>query len=142
MRRRTMISRSEEESLGLGEELGRSARRGTVYALHGDLGSGKTVLARGIARGLGISDDITSPTYTLLEIYEGVMPLYHFDLYRIEKAAEFDGLGFEEYWEGDGVSVIEWAERAGGLLPDSTIVISLEYHGERERKISIEYPGD
>ena len=142
MQRRTMISHSEEESLCLGEELGRNARRGTVYALRGDLGSGKTVLARGIARGLGITDNITSPTFTLLEIYEGALPLYHFDLYRIEKTAEFDGLGFEEYWEGDGVSVIEWAERADGLLPDSTVVVFLEYRSERERKISIEYPGD
>ncbi|HSV97684.1 MAG TPA: tRNA (adenosine(37)-N6)-threonylcarbamoyltransferase complex ATPase subunit type 1 TsaE [Spirochaetota bacterium] len=142
MRRRTLISRSEEETLGLGKELGQSARRGTVYALCGDLGSGKTVLARGIARGLGITDDITSPTFTLLEIYDGGMPLYHFDLYRIEKAAEFDTLGFEEYWEGDGVSVIEWAERAEGLLPDSTVAIFMEYCGENERKISIEYPGD
>ncbi len=142
MRRRTLISRSEEESLCLGKELGKSARRGTVFALHGDLGSGKTVLARGIARGLGITDDITSPTFTLLEIYDGGTPLYHFDLYRIEKTAEFDTLGFEEYWEGDGVSVVEWAERAEGLLPDSTIVIFMEYLGDNERKISIEYPGD
>ena len=142
----TVISRSEDESLRLGTELGRRARPGTVYALYGDLGSGKTVLARGIARGLGITDDITSPTFTLLEIYEGVPegapPLYHFDLYRIERVSEFVELGFEEYWEGDGVSVIEWAERAAGLLPESTIRIYLEYHNEHGRKIRVEYPGD
>jgi len=136
------ISHSEEESLRLGMELGRSARAGTVFALCGELGSGKTVLARGIARGLGIGDDITSPTFTLLEIYEWRPPLYHFDFYRIERRAEFDELGFEEYWEGDGVSVIEWAERAEGLLPESTIYIYLEYHNEHERKIRVEYPGD
>jgi len=142
MRVSTIISRSENESLSLGMELGKSARPGTVYALCGDLGSGKTVLARGIARGLGITDDITSPTFTLLEIYEGAPPLYHFDLYRIERAAEFVELGFEEYWEGEGVSVIEWAERAAGMLPESTIHIYLEYHNEHERKIRVEYPGD
>ncbi len=70
-----------------------------MYALYGELGSGKTVLARGIARGLGITDDITSPTFTLLEIYEGSPPLYHFDLYRIERVSEFVELGFEEYWK-------------------------------------------
>jgi len=142
MRVSTVISRSEDESLRLGMELGKSARPGTVYALYGELGSGKTVLARGIARGLGITDDITSPTFTLLEIYEGAPPLYHFDLYRIERVSEFVELGFEEYWEGDGVSVIEWAERAAGLLPESTIRIYLEYHNGHERTIRVEYPGD
>ena len=96
MRVSTIISRSENESLSLGMELGKSARPGTVYALYGDLGSGKTVLARGIARGLGITDDITSPTFTLLEIYEGAPPLYHFDLYPIERPAEVGELGFGE----------------------------------------------
>lgn len=137
---RELISRSEEDTLGFGSELGGRAVKGTVYAITGDLGSGKTVLAKGIARGLGIHEDITSPTFTLLEVYDAPLPLYHFDLYRVENIREFDYLGFEEYWEGKGVSVIEWAEKAQTLLPDSTIRIRLEYLDSTSRKITVEYP--
>ncbi len=137
---RELISRSEEDTLGFGNELGGRAVKGTVYAITGDLGSGKTVLAKGIARGLGIHEDITSPTFTLLEVYDAPLPLYHFDLYRVENIREFDYLGFEEYWEGKGVSVIEWAEKAQTLLPDSTIRIRLEYLDGTSRKITVEYP--
>ncbi len=133
---------SETETLLIAEDLGRTARGGDVFALSGDLGTGKTVVARGIARGLGISDDITSPTFTLLELYEGRLPLYHFDLYRVVSDRELDYLGFEEYWEGNGVSVIEWAERAGNRLPDTAIRIRLEYAGDAARRLTIEYPGD
>jgi tRNA threonylcarbamoyladenosine biosynthesis protein TsaE len=137
-----IITSSPEETFELGMRLGRKAEPGAVYALHGGLGAGKTVLAKGIAAGLGVSEDVTSPTFTLLEIYEARIPLYHFDLYRIENLSEFDNLFFEEYWEGDGVSVIEWAERAAGLLPDCTVNIFLESDSENERSVKIEYPGN
>jgi len=131
---------SENETLALAEKLGRSAVRGTVFALMGELGTGKTVFARGIARGLGITTAITSPTFTLLEIYQGRIPMYHFDLYRIEHSAEFDQLFFEEYWEGDGVSVIEWADRAADRLPENTTLIRFEYIDDLSRRLTIEYP--
>ena len=138
--KREFISNSEEETLKLAEELGRSARRGDIYALLGELGTGKTIVAKGIARGLGIDEVITSPTFNLLEIYQNEFLLYHFDLFRIEKDVEFDQLSFEEYWEGDGVSVIEWADRALLRLPSSTITITIKYINENRRRITIEYP--
>jgi tRNA threonylcarbamoyladenosine biosynthesis protein TsaE len=138
--KRECISNSEEETLKLAEELGRGARRGDIYALLGELGTGKTIVAKGIAKGLGINEVITSPTFNLLEIYQNEFLLYHFDLFRIEKDDEFDQLSFEEYWEGDGVSVIEWADRALLRLPSSTITITIEYINENRRRITIEYP--
>lgn len=139
---RNVISRSVEDTLAIAEELGRNSGPGTVFALIGDLGTGKTIIAKGIAKGLGITDDITSPTFTLLEIYEGVIPFYHFDLYRINSDIELDQLDFESYWEDDGVSVIEWADRAPGRLPACHVRIHIEYKNESDRSITIEYPGD
>lgn len=133
------ITNSESESFNLGVELGRNAKPGSVFALYGDLGTGKTILAKGIAHGMGIVEDITSPTFTLLEIYYGRLPLYHFDLYRVESSQEFDNLGFEEYWESDGVSVIEWPQRAGNRLPLNAIKINIIYKGQHSRRIIIEY---
>ena len=140
--KKSVITHSMEETLILANELGTRAARGTVFALIGELGSGKTVIAKGIAKGLGITDEITSPTFTLMEIYEGPLPLYHFDLYRISRTEELDQLFFEEYWEDDGISVIEWADRAPDRLPESRITIMIEYLNETSRSITIEYPGD
>ncbi len=136
------ISHSEEETRAFAERLGRSARPGAVFAVTGGLGAGKTIMAKGIAKGMGIDEEITSPTFTLLEIYEGDPPLYHFDLYRIERSEELDSLFFEEYWEGEGVSVIEWADRASGRLPRDRTVIMIERTGDTSRRITIERPGD
>jgi tRNA threonylcarbamoyladenosine biosynthesis protein TsaE len=134
------ITTSEAETIRIGESLGKSAEKGDVFAIYGELGSGKTIIAKGIAKGLDISEDVTSPTFMLLEIYYGNIPFYHFDLYRIENDSEFDQLCFEEYWEGNGVSVIEWADRAESRLPDIVIKIAIEYINETKRKITIEYP--
>ncbi len=131
-----------EETLDLAAELGRNAVPGSVFALIGELGAGKTIVAKGIARGMGITDEITSPTFTLMEIYEAAVPLYHFDLYRISSHDELDQLFFEEYWEGDGISVIEWADRALDRLPASRITVTIGYMNETSRSITIEYPGD
>ncbi|MBP7583375.1 MAG: tRNA (adenosine(37)-N6)-threonylcarbamoyltransferase complex ATPase subunit type 1 TsaE [Spirochaetes bacterium] len=136
-----IVTASAAETFSLGVELGRGAARGDVFALSGDLGAGKTVLAKGIARGMGIAEEITSPTFTLLEVYEHTLPLYHFDLYRIDDPRELDSLYFEEYWEGDGVSVIEWADRAAGRLPAGTVNITLRYEGDTARRITVEHPG-
>jgi tRNA threonylcarbamoyladenosine biosynthesis protein TsaE len=140
--KRELISESEDDTRRLGIELGENARPGDVFALSGDLGCGKTVLAKGIALGLGIDDEVTSPTFALLEIYRSDPELYHFDLYRIETADELDQLFFEEYWEGEGVSIIEWAERAGKRLPRGTTYITLRYLDERRRSIQIEQATD
>ncbi len=136
------VTRSPEETLALAEDLGRHAAPGDLFALTGDLGTGKTVIAKGIARGLGVAEEVTSPTFTLLEIYPGRLPFYHFDLYRIENDGEFDNLFFEEYWEGDGVSVIEWAERAGNRLPAGHTRITLSYIDDHTRRITVERIGD
>jgi tRNA threonylcarbamoyladenosine biosynthesis protein TsaE len=135
------ITTGESETLELGKTLGSHAQQGEVFAITGDLGAGKTILAKGIARGLGVADEVTSPTFSLLEVYEQRLPLYHFDLYRIENPDELDQLYFEEYWEGGGVSVIEWAERARDRLPARTIRIAIHQIDEDTRRITVEYPG-
>ena len=138
--KREFISNSEEETLKVAEDLGRRARRGEIFALFGELGTGKTIIAKGIARGLGIKEVITSPTFNLLEIYQNEFLLYHFDLFRIEKDDEFNQLSFEEYWEGEGISVIEWADRALLRLPTGAIRVTIEYIDDNRRRITIEYP--
>ena len=134
------ITNSQEETFDVGYELGKKAKKGDIFGLIGDLGTGKTILAKGIAKGLGINEEITSPTFTLLEVYEAAIPLYHFDLYRISDDSELENLFFEEYWYDDGVSVIEWAERAMKRLPNDIFIIKLEYTGKNRRKIIIEHP--
>lgn len=134
------ITESAEETERLGIEIGKRAVYGDVIALRGELGSGKTALTRGIAEGLGVTEEITSPTFSLMEIHEGEKILYHFDLYRIEDDREFNNLCFEEYWENNGVSVIEWAERAGSRLPERRIDINIDYISSTERRITVEYP--
>jgi len=140
MAQSTYITQSQEETFAIGVELGKKAKPGDIFALIGDLGTGKTILAKGIAKGLGIDEEITSPTFTLLEVYESPISLYHFDLYRISNNAELENLFFEEYWFGDGVSVIEWADRAMKRLPKDMYIITLEYLDKNRRKITVEYP--
>ncbi len=131
---------SPEETFNLAASLAKKADAGDIFALKGDLGTGKTIFAKGFAQGLKINEEITSPTFNLMEVYRGRLEFYHFDLYRIENENELDNLFFEEYWEGKGVSVIEWAERAGKRLPSHTITIRLLYIDDTKREIHIEYP--
>jgi tRNA threonylcarbamoyladenosine biosynthesis protein TsaE len=140
--REEIITRSERETFDWALRLGKSARPGSVFALYGELGTGKTIIAKGIAKGLDIEEDITSPTFLMMEMYEGRLKLYHFDLYRIDDIEELNELNFEEYWEGDGISVIEWAEKAGNKLPVNAVKIKLEWISGAERRINIEYPGN
>jgi tRNA threonylcarbamoyladenosine biosynthesis protein TsaE len=137
-----IITRSEKETFDWAKELGVSAKKGSIFALYGELGTGKTIIAKGIAKGLGISDDVTSPTFLMMEIYKGKMQLYHFDLYRIDNVEKLDELNFEEYWSGNGVSVIEWAEKAEHRIPADSVRINLEWISDTERRISVEYPGN
>jgi len=107
--------------------------------LEGGLGAGKSELARGIANGLGVKETVTSPTFTILNVYEsGRYPLYHFDWYRLENSEELFELGMDEYLGGDGIALVEWAERCPEALPDSCIRIRLEVTGEEEREILVE----
>lgn len=134
----TSISHNPAETEALGEVWGRAAERGLVILLSGDLGAGKTQLVRGIARGLGITSRVHSPTFTLVNIYHGGrLPLFHLDLYRLETPAQILSAGIEEYLSPDGVAVIEWAERLEGFsLPTSNVRrVSLEIVSESERRI-------
>ncbi len=117
---------SPEETFEAGKKLGEQAQAGDVFALLGDLGVGKTVFTQGFARGLAIEEPVNSPTFTILQIYEeGRLPLYHFDVYRIGDPEEMDEIGFEEYTEGNGVCLIEWANLIEEILPPNTRVITI-----------------
>lgn len=120
-------SEGREDTFALGKYLGETAPKGLVCALAGDLGAGKTVFAQGLASGLGIAEPVNSPTFTILQVYEGGrLPLYHFDVYRIADPAEMDEIGYEEYFYADGVTLIEWADLIEELLPEQYLRITLE----------------
>lgn len=120
-------SASPDETESIAIELAKEAKAGSIYTLSGDLGAGKTVFARGFARGLGIMSPVTSPTFTLVNEYKkGRLPLYHFDVYRLGEAEELYDTGFEDYLENGGVVLIEWAERIEELLPRPYFCISIE----------------
>jgi len=135
----TSISKSPRETIRLGRALGSLLQAGDVVCLIGDLGSGKTCLAQGIAQGLEIdpSQGVTSPTFTLIHEFLGRLPLYHFDLYRLRGPEELWDLGPEEYFYGQGVTVIEWAEKARGIVPGERLDIELKRVGENEREIKL-----
>lgn len=133
---RKLILKNEDETRAFGLELGASLRKGDIVALIGDLGTGKTALTKYIAEGLGIQEVITSPTFTIVQEYrQGRLPLYHFDVYRIGDPEEMHELGYEEYFYGDGVCVIEWADLIEELLPEYTKTIRIEYGKNQEERI-------
>ena len=116
-----------EETKERGENIGRQARPGQIYTLTGDLGVGKTVFTQGLARGLGIKEPVSSPTFTIVQIYEeGRLPLYHFDVYRIGDVEEMEEIGYDDYFFGNGVCLIEWAELIQELIPEQAIRIRIE----------------
>ena len=115
------------ETKKIGEDLAKNAKPGDIFCLNGNLGAGKTVLAGGFAMGLGINCDITSPTFTILNEYrDGRLNLYHFDLYRLKDPNELLGIGYEEYFYGNGVTLVEWPERAEGLIPQGAAFVTIE----------------
>lgn len=140
----TMIieTRSEKETFALGEKIGRKALAGQVFTLTGDLGTGKTVFTQGAAKGLGILEPVCSPTFTILQVYDtGRLPFYHFDVYRIGDAQEMEEIGYEEYFYGKGVCLVEWAKRIEELLPKEAIAVTIEKDLEKGldyRRITIE----
>ncbi len=137
-----VLTRSPEETRQLAASLAASLIPGTVLALHGDLGAGKTCFIQGLAEGLGVEGPVTSPTFTLVHEYAGRLPLYHADLYRIADAREALRAGLEDYLHGGGVCAVEWAERAPGLLPAHTVHVRLRAGAkEQERDIVISREG-
>ena len=139
-----VISENEEMTMEIAKKYAMSIKSPTVISLVGDLGAGKTTFAKGFAKGLEISELVTSPTFTILNTYEGRLPLYHFDMYRLSSCQEAEELGFEEYFDLKilkGVSLVEWAENVKGLLPQLHVEIKLEKLGESQRKISIGVKG-
>lgn len=138
-----VTTHSPEETRALAADLVRGLGPGSVLALRGPLGSGKTCFAQGCGRGLGVEERyITSPTFVLVREYRGRLPFYHVDLYRLSPGPEIALLGLEEYIDGEGVTAIEWAEKLDGALPPRTIEISFAGTGETEREISISCPGE
>lgn len=137
-----METYSPEETFAVGVKIGSAAKPGELYTLSGDLGTGKTVFTKGVARGLGITETVSSPTFTIVQIYEeGRLPLYHFDVYRISDPGEMEEIGYEDYFFGEGVCLIEWAELVSELLPGQYRRVSIEKNLEKGfdyRKISIE----
>lgn len=133
---------SPEETFALGEKIGREAKPRDVYTLVGDLGVGKTVFTQGVAAGLGITEPISSPTFTIVQVYEeGRLPFYHFDVYRIGDVEEMDEIGYEDYFYGNGVTMIEWANLIEEILPKTYREIRIEKDLEKGfdyRKITIE----
>lgn len=130
---------SEAETIALGAFLGPLLTDGSVLALRGDLGAGKTHFVQGIAKGMGIDDVVVSPTFTLLNYYENKIPLQHFDFYRLEEEYELDDLGFEDYIDS-GVTVIEWSEKFPDRLPDDAAVVTIEKMSPTERLFHFDFP--
>ena len=134
--RRTITIHNETDTTAFGKELGRSAQPGTIIALYGDLGTGKTTLTKAIAEGLGVTDVITSPTFNIVKQYEtGRIPLYHFDVYRIGDIDEMYELGYEEYFFGEGLCVIEWADIIEDIIPEDALRITISYGAIPDERI-------
>lgn len=135
-------SNSHKDTFELGKTYGEKAQKGQIYTLKGDLGTGKTVFTQGFAAGLGITEPVSSPTFTIVQEYEeGRLPFYHFDVYRIGDSEEMYELGYEDYFFGEGVCLIEWAELISDLIPSEAIAITIEKNNEISfdyRKIQIE----
>ena len=131
------LSRSPEDTQGIGKTLGAHARPGHVLLLIGDLGAGKTCLTQGVLWGLGGDEYARSPTFVMAAQYTGRLTLYHMDLYRLESAGELPDLGLDEFLYGDGVSIVEWADRAPGLLPRDHLLIQIQHAGETERRLTL-----
>jgi tRNA threonylcarbamoyladenosine biosynthesis protein TsaE len=136
----TVTSLSHTETRSVGERLGARLEAGAVVACIGALGAGKTCFLQGLARGLGVQSPVTSPTFVLVNQYRGRLPVYHVDAYRTETLSELLDLGIEEFFHGDGVTVIEWADKLLPLLPSYTITVTITGLGDEPRRIVIEEP--
>lgn len=135
-------TRTPEETFALGKKIGESAVPGQIFTLTGDLGVGKTVFTQGVAAGLGIEEAISSPTFTIIQVYEsGRLPFYHFDVYRIGDIEEMEEIGYDDYFFGEGICLIEWANLIEDILPEKLIAVTIEKNlqqGFDYRRITIE----
>lgn len=133
-------SNSAEQTMNFAKKLAQKLDKGTVITLEGDLGAGKTTFTKGLAQGLGVTRTVNSPTFTIIKEYtDGKLPLYHMDVYRLEESDE--DLGFDEYFHGDGISVVEWAHFIEDMLPAELLKIKINYVNDAERKINLEPVG-
>jgi tRNA threonylcarbamoyladenosine biosynthesis protein TsaE len=136
-----LVTHSPEETQQVGRRLGEAGRPGDVVLLIGDLGAGKTCLTQGIARGLGINDYVLSPSFVIVRELHGRLPLFHVDLYRLDRLDEMGDLGLDDYFFDGGISVVEWAEKAMGLMPPEHLRIDLEYVSDTERNLKLQPTG-
>jgi tRNA threonylcarbamoyladenosine biosynthesis protein TsaE len=138
-----LVSRSIDDTQRLGEELGQLLSAGGIVCLYGELGTGKTVLSKGLATGLGVAarEAVRSPSFVLIHCYHGRVPVYHADLYRLSSPADIADIGLRELLGGDGVAMIEWADKLGASLPPERLDISLEHQSEETRLITIQGQG-
>lgn len=138
----SLESKSPGDTYKMGELLGSMAGPGDIFCLNGDLGAGKTVLAKGVAAGLGVEGRVASPTFTLINEHRGRLPFYHMDVYRLGGPEDMADLGYEEYFYGPGVTLVEWAEIIAGVLPEERLDIIITRDGEDLRTIKVEPRGD
>ena len=141
--KKAFTTNNPEETKCLGKKIGKLLKAGNVVALIGNLGAGKTVIASGLCGGLGVKEDyITSPTYTIINQYDGKIPVYHIDLYRLKNSSELYNLGWDEYIYGCGTCIIEWADRAADMLPEEYLTVNIEVTGKNKRKITLQAKGE
>ena len=138
----TMTSRSEAATELAGERLGRLVHEGDVVLLSGDLGAGKTHLTKGIARGMHVPDEVTSPTFNLVLVHEGRLPLYHIDLYRLDGAAELEGIGYFDAIDSEAVAVVEWGDRFAEAIPAEHLLVTLRMEGDTTRRFDLDGTGE
>ena len=134
----TFTTSSAEETISLGQKIGKLLKKGDIIAMQGTLAAGKTTITKGIAQALGITETITSPTFCLISEYQGTMPLYHMDVYRLDGREDFINLGTDDMLYGDGVSIIEWSEKIMDELPSNTIVLKITPQDDGTRLIEID----
>lgn len=131
------VTSSPDETISLGEQIGKLLVPGDVIAFKGGLGVGKTTITHGIATGIGLPDDVSSPTFALVNEYRGKVNLYHFDMYRIDGALDLESIGFYDYFDGDNILCIEWSENIENELPDNSIILQLKRIDENTREITL-----
>jgi len=135
-----IITYSESDTVLEGTKLGAKLRPGAIVALYGPLGAGKTTFTRGIAKGLGVDMSVSSPTFTIVNEYPGIIPLFHFDMYRLEREDELFDIGWDDYQDRDGVCVVEWSENVPGAFPAGTITVDIEALDDTTRQLDIVFP--
>jgi len=138
----TVITNSENDTIREGEKLGRTLTPGSVIALFGELGAGKTAFTRGLAAGLGVRASVSSPTFTIVNEYPGDIPLFHFDMYRLESDDELFDIGWDDYLERGGVCAVEWSEKVPGAFPPDAVTVTIENLGGDSRRLQISGKGD